>query len=726
MFKKVHLLSKIAALAFSLPLISFSQVINNSNLTVFPVFTPAPPTLDGELDDYCWTESNILGEDNSQNIIDNSSGLFKNLLNNMITIDADGVKPFPNDRNNQVTSFSTAWDETYLYMAAKVKSPSSVAFRNAKPTEQSAEALELFLNNGEARTSINPGEPNFPQIYNALRDAQMVLSYKNTPDVSIIPAKGLGHGMLLEGSSAVCKNTTEGYIIECRIPWKSINKEFIDDLTLDYGTTPAAQASKPSNTRKPLGFDISNNIATTDKNPENNYIRRGQLMWNQCCWNCNWTISKHFGVMVLKGVPGVISVIGIDVVTKNGSPFVISNAGENLTLKSIITPRGANPIVEWTVQGISNLGFPLAIINELGVITPFSDGSVTVTATSVGNRSYTKSVVVEISNQPVPTDISIDAPNITSNWGYSNVVSTVLPAFTPQNVTYSLDPVSLESATINSITGSVRSKSLTENSVITVTATSLANGLKKSKEILINNQVPVNCFSLNSYQFINQCSKYPNTLNGLGYYTMRAGSYSTSDKMSFNFEYSDIFNTTGPGIIPREFTTLSVLGTPLGVGRSALSSTPDAHILSLSSSTIVITLSGSYIYNPSLRYTVVMTASTNRNTITSTCNGNVFSINNAPPLGCGGTHTLTGVTSQSEEISSLSLFPNPATESVTVSANGLSSVIIYSLVGMPVVSVTVSSGETKISTGNLAAGIYIVSAQLKNGSRLTKKLIIEK
>ncbi|TAG56288.1 MAG: T9SS C-terminal target domain-containing protein [Cytophagales bacterium] len=602
--------------------IAHSQVINNSNLTINPVFTPAPPVLDGELNDYCWTESTILGIDNSQNVLDNS-GNFKHIIGNSITIQADGVSPLPNNPNGQSATFSTAWDENYLYWAVKVIAPNATSLRPNSPTLPYSESIELFINNGNGTTTINPGDPYFPQIYNPYRDAQVPLNYKNSPSVSSIEAKGLGHGLLLKSSSAVIKNTTDGYIMEGRILWKEINKEFIDDLSGEYTDI----SKKPSNTRIPFRFDIANNITSI-----NGTERAAQKMWNQCCWNCNWTISRHFGTMKLNGISSQISLIGISI---HSNSSLISVAGQTMAMSMLISPRGANSLVSWSVLGTISSGFPIASISEFGVLSPLNNGIITVVASSLANSNISTIKVITITNQLMPSSLEISANDISTNWGFSSPSVVANPSGASSGVKYSLDATSQIYATINTLTGAIRSKAMVESFVVTVTATSIANGLTSSKTINITQQSPVNCFSLNNYQYINQCSKYPNTVNGKGFYTMRAGSYSISDKMSLYFEYADIYNTTSPGIIPVELTTLKVLGTPLG--STVLSSTPDAHILSLLSSAIVVTLSGSYIYNPSLSYTVVLLASTNSNTITSTCNGNTFNIRNPYPLGCGST-----------------------------------------------------------------------------------------
>lgn len=135
----------------------------------------------------------------------------------------------------------------------------------------------------------------------------------------------------------------------------------------------------------------------------------------------------------------------------------------------------------------------------------------------------------------------------------------------------------------------------------------------------------------------------------------------------------------------------------------------------------------------SIVWTVVGTAATIANTNVSktqlTLSGVnegvvklVASFDSDPTVKFELTVTVTGVTSTSDEISSLvSVYPNPTTGEVNVSAGGLSnvSVAVYNLVGS---LVKASSAETsfKLST----PGVYLV--EVKSGNAVTrKKLVVE-
>jgi hypothetical protein len=74
---------------------------------------------------------------------------------------------------------------------------------------------------------------------------------------------------------------------------------------------------------------------------------------------------------------------------------------------------------------------------------------------------------------------------------------------------------------------------------------------------------------------------------------------------------------------------------------------------------------------------------------------------------------------------SVSIYPNPTKDMLTVKADNLSSVEIYNSIGQMVYSKTADANETVINTSDFEAGIYMVRINA-NGSEVTKKISVIK
>ncbi len=91
-------------------------------------------------------------------------------------------------------------------------------------------------------------------------------------------------------------------------------------------------------------------------------------------------------------------------------------------------------------------------------------------------------------------------------------------------------------------------------------------------------------------------------------------------------------------------------------------------------------------------------------------------------------HSFTGIRETNNTIA-MSLFPNPANSSVTISVDGSlvgSNLIITDITGRKIMAVKLSTVNCQLSTDAFSSGIYFASIQLTDGTQATRKLLIEK
>ncbi len=719
MFKIVQKIGKISLLALGLPILSYAQgsVRENGtggrfgNYTVFPVFTPAPPVIDGLLNDFCWRGANILGVANP-NAFNTSTQSFplsllkQNNINDNGTTGTPVAPPPVSVYAGRSASFSLVWDESYLYYAVKVVAPDIAA----ATTPHAGENIELFFNNGNGTSTLTPGETNWPRKYDAAKDNQVSLSYSPTA-ANTTRFLTKGSGFTVEGGFdvtdylAATLKTSDGYVMEGKISWSDINIEFINLLTGQL----ADETKKPSKDRVPFRFDITNSIGKVGGTG-----KIGQLTWNQCCWNSNWTASQDFGTMKLIGVPGVVSVDGLTLTVPGTDLNQITAPAADLVLNAIVSPESANQNVTWSViNNVVASGEPIVKISPTGLISPLNNGIVTVSATTVATPRTTAFIVITVTGQITPTLLTMTGTNIDANWGSSTVKATVLPANTPQEVRYSLNEESKAYATVNSITGVVASKASSEVFTVTVIGTSVANKTVIGTFMVdISKQTPVKCFTINSYLNINQCRTL-NTFN-LG---NNGVSFGSKFRVSLLMQYNDKYNTTAPGIIPSEL--VSITGRSLPTGTNVKRTANGDYDLEINGNSYFVTLTGYYLYSP----TPIVVIGRILNTFSTTCDGTGSITGFDVRIACS---TLASdINSPSSEVSKVSIYPNPASDFVTVSADGLASVTVYNLVGAKVATVAASSNEVNVNTSGFTSGIYIVTTTFKNGRTSSQKLAIE-
>lgn len=110
-----------------------------------------------------------------------------------------------------------------------------------------------------------------------------------------------------------------------------------------------------------------------------------------------------------------VSTVEATSVTVTGDAITVS--GQTSTMQAVVAPDNATyPEVEWSVDDTS-----VAVISATGVVTPVSNGTVTVTATNIQNPAISGSATLNVSNQITEFYISGSATENGDN------ITTALP-----------------------------------------------------------------------------------------------------------------------------------------------------------------------------------------------------------------------------------------------------------------------------------------------------------
>ena len=197
------------------------------------------------------------------------------------------------------------------------------------------------------------------------------------------------------------------------------------------------------------------------------------------------TVSDSL-LITITGQAGV-TVTSIIVSTQGSVPAAINSAGGTLQMVATLLPANANQAVTWSIVVVTGN----ASISTTGLVTAASNGTVWAKAVSVQTPSMKDSLLITISNQPIPVTALIvstqaSVPAIISiNNGSLQMVATIVPANASNTaVTWSLINVS-GSATISN-TGLVTAQT---NGTVWAKAVSVSNSAAKdSLLITISNQ----------------------------------------------------------------------------------------------------------------------------------------------------------------------------------------------------------------------------------------------
>ena len=183
----------------------------------------------------------------------------------------------------------------------------------------------------------------------------------------------------------------------------------------------------------------------------------------------------------------IVAVAGITVSVANDAEPVITTDNGTLQLEAVITPANSNQNVVWTIVS----GSEFASVDANGLVTAINNGTVTVQAASAENASIADTIEITISNQIVAVSsltiaVADDAePVITSDEGTLQLVATILPSNSEQDVEWSIESGS-ENASVDA-NGLVTA---IENGIVVVKAVSSENvTISDTIEITISGQV---------------------------------------------------------------------------------------------------------------------------------------------------------------------------------------------------------------------------------------------
>ena len=428
-----------------------------SNYTVLGFFTSSPPVIDGELDDDCWTipQGAVGAASGGAGYSSATTSFPAQPVKMQINGDDPGTDSPRTPPVNPVSgypasagSFGMSWDKDYLYFAIYGVDPKIAA---ATTVVNPGYLAELFLNNGNGTTgstavlaSIYPSE-----LAKSGRDIQFNMNRIPATMVAEYPLLGSGiaipQGIQIQNLSisnpykVAVKKTSNGYIYEGRIAWKVINNEFYKESDGSWDAGKGVEKDWAPNAagftgagRKPMRVDLSLNVY--DPAPES---KRKIMMWNQCCYNINWSRTQFYGYMSLQGVVEDVKCPTSFAVTLTPSSITTINGTSKATA---VVPVGTTKEFAWSVIGTTPSGFPLAIIdNNTGIISPINNGTATIMVKSDNNtckNTVTSSGIngtasLSISNQVAPTGFNIAGTDITTNWGTSTLSTTPIPSNAP-------------------------------------------------------------------------------------------------------------------------------------------------------------------------------------------------------------------------------------------------------------------------------------------------------
>jgi len=174
-------------------------------------------------------------------------------------------------------------------------------------------------------------------------------------------------------------------------------------------------------------------------------------------------------------------------VTGTGGATTISTYAGTLQMIANVQPVNAtNKNVTWSV----NPGTGNASIDANGLLTAVSDGTVTVTATSVDNPTISGNIEITISNQIVAvTGVTVSGENnatsISTNVGTLQMLADVYPAnASDTSVVWSVSPVGIANISVDGLLTALN------NGTVKVKVVSVSNpAISDSIEITISNQM---------------------------------------------------------------------------------------------------------------------------------------------------------------------------------------------------------------------------------------------
>ena len=354
-----------------------------------------------------------------------------------------------------------------------------------------------------------------------------------------------------------------------------------------------------------------------------------------------------------------IALVNSITVQGQGGVSTITVNGATLQMLATVLPTNAtNANYTWSVIN----GTGSALINTAGMLTPITNGTVTVKATANDASGVFGTAIITISNQVINLVTSIvvqgqgGASSISTNAGTLQMIATVLPTYaTNSTVSWSVQN-GTGSATINATTGLLTAIS---NGMVTVRATANdGSNVYGTKVIAISNQstiLPVTMITVNS------------------------NSNSVSEGSALQ-----MFAT----VLPNAATNNAVTWT-LTNGTGTASINASGMLTGITAGTVDVKATandGSGVFGTK--------------TITVTKPNSISSVENE----------------------NIALYPNPSNGTIYIkSKNELVSFEIYSVLGVKVISTTLLSSNT-IDIHHLTNGNYLLILNSKSNERFMKRI----
>ncbi|MDX2189807.1 MAG: T9SS type A sorting domain-containing protein [Bacteroidota bacterium] len=749
---------------------TFGQsVVANKNATVVGWFAGNPPKLDGKLNDAIWTTpySNVVTTGQGTSGAGFANGHFPNKIDNQININDNGVvaPAAPagapaSSLYNTTASFGIAWDNDNLYIAGVVYEPN---WDPTTPTISAGTGLEMFVAMDPGAVSKKPSTAGvWPPVLNSGWEGQVQFNYRGASVSKLTQANGgwaPAQGMqLLDSDGEVytapySHPTTgqKGYVMEMAIKWSKLNSQWISPATGLY-----TDASKVPAANRLFRFDLSNNIYNAALTS-----RVAQTMWNMCCYNDNYQEADNYGTVILSGLNQVTCPTAL---TNTCPGCVLSTPNGKLDISDLTpTPGTATTGVVWSIVNPDPVNGLVANVASNGIVTALNNGVVTVTGTSTCTTSSapipTKVVsIITVSGQVSPTSLSVNTTftgtiagnGFTDMWGYVAFTANVLAAGSSQEVTWSVaSPGSgAPLATINSVTGVLRSTSIAKG-VVTVTATSVANkSVSNFATLTINpNTYLQDCnWYLGSFTYDAKCRTYTNTTFA-GYTSTIAV---TPQYYLPGYFKSDDSSRMVLAVVPSDLITWNVRKV-VNVVSTAVGASGDLQLSNVQASGI-FTITGTYKNDPSVPAKILIVRLNSAAVQLTTATGCKTPIQNNPgcvvTVPCVGTtcpvtcttcsskpvdpiDTTTGINTGSS-VYQATIYPNPTDGGFTIEAStDVAKDIIVSVVnltGSTVYTTTASifPGTTSVPVGaSLPSGIYLVRISSGNSTPVIKRLLVK-
>ncbi len=188
----------------------------------------------------------------------------------------------------------------------------------------------------------------------------------------------------------------------------------------------------------------------------------------------NTTLTKEISLLLNKDlVPSTINI--------TGKRYIDVNSTTQLSVK--VLPEGADQSVTWTSENPN-----IATVDQNGLVTGVSDGSVRITATSKVNSNLSRSVLVTVSSSVDPTSIEITGvPSKVSKGDVITLGVNITPTESSKAVTWTSSDEKI--AIVED--GVVR---VLENGTVTITVTSTkAQSVSTSITLTIKEETGSSC-----------------------------------------------------------------------------------------------------------------------------------------------------------------------------------------------------------------------------------------